>query len=359
MARGSERLGFDPQGQVYYSQYPLDDNGFLENLPTMPVAAMRLLVSVDTVVTASSGSIFRPASPEAGAIAHLFVISLWICGGVFAVVAGLVGYSMARFRWREGEPEPEQIAGNRRVEVIWLVVPFCIVALLFGLTVRAMSLSDPPLLGKPDLEIIGHQWWWEVRDLDWGYVSANEIHIPVGRQISIRLDTADVLHEFWVPELTRKITAVPQAGNHLWIEADRAGVYEGVCTEFCGTQHAWMRFEVVAQEPAQFEAWARHQEQAAPLASRQVAEGARLFRGMTCINCHAVRGTDATGTAGPDLTHFADRRLLGAGVVPNTDENLRRWLANPQTVKPGVKMPNFKLTDEQIGSLAAYLESLR
>lgn len=311
-------------------------------------------------MTGASGSIFDPASPHAQAISDLFVITLWICAGIFAIVAGFVGYSLIRYRWREGEPEPAQLAGHKTLEIVWTAIPFLIVLVLFGLTVQAMQRSDPPAAPDADLVIIGHQWWWEIRDPKLGYIAANEIHIPVGRPISIRLDTADVLHEFWVPQLTRKMTTVPGAGNHVWMQADRPGVYQGVCSEFCGTQHAWMRFEVIAELPEQFEAWARQQRQAAPAPTTvNAARGQQLFREMTCVNCHTIKGVGGTSNAGPDLTHLATRRYLGAGLVPNTPENLRRWLVDPQAVKPGVLMPNFKLSERDLSDLLAYLATLK
>lgn len=311
-------------------------------------------------MTGDSGSIFSPAAPHAQAISDLFVITLWICAGIFAIVAGLVGYSIVRYRWQEGGAEPKQVAGHKTIEIIWTIIPFVIVLVLFGLTVQAMQKSDPPAAPEPDLVIIGHQWWWEIRDPKRGYIAANEIHIPVGRPISIRLDSADVLHEFWVPRLTRKMTTVPGAGNHVWMQADEPGVYQGVCSEFCGTQHAWMRFEVIAEPPEQYEAWVRQQQQAAPAPATPVAaRGLQLFREMTCINCHTIKGAGGMSNAGPDLTHLASRRYLGSGLAPNTPENLRRWLIDPQAVKPGVLMPNFKLSDEQLDQLLAYLQSLK
>lgn len=309
----------------------------------------------------ASGSIFEAASPHAGAIAHLFVVTLWICAAIFAVVAGIVGYSLVKYRWHEGDRDPAQTAGNKRVEIIWTVIPFLIVLLLFGLTVQAMEKSDPPVPpGEPDLVVIGHRWWWEIRSPKLGYVTANELHIPVGRPLSVRLDTADVLHEFWVPQLTRKMTTVPGAGNHVWLEADHAGVYEGVCSEFCGTQHAWMRFQVIAESPADYDAWVKRQQAPAVApAAGSAARGAELFRTLTCANCHAIQGVVKRSTAGPDLTHLASRRRLGSGIVPNTPENLRRWLVNPQDVKPGALMPNFKLNETQLDDLVAYLGSLK
>jgi cytochrome c oxidase subunit 2 len=308
---------------------------------------------------ASSGSIFSPESPNAEAITHLFIVTLWICAAIFAVVAGLVGYSLFKYRWHEGEPDPAQTAGNKTVEIVWTVIPFLIVLLLFGLTVHAMNRSDPPPTGEPDLVVVGHQWWWEVRDPKNGFVTANEIHIPVGRPISVQLDSTDVLHEFWVPQLTRKMTTVPGAKNHVWMQADKPGIYEGVCSEFCGTQHAWMRFEVVAETPEQYEQWVHHQQQQPVAATGAAGRGRQLFERMTCVNCHAVDARNSAVNSGPNLAHLGSRRLIGSGIAPNNQDILRRWLQNPQQVKPGVKMPNFKFTNEQIDDLLAYFQTLQ
>jgi cytochrome c oxidase subunit 2 len=182
----------------------------------------------------------------------------------------------------------------------------------------------------------------------------------VGKAISVRLESTDVLHEFWAPELARKITAVPGHPNHIWLQADRPGTYLGICSEFCGTQHAWMHFLIVAESEAKFETWEKAQRApAARPGTDSAAQGLALFQQTSCINCHAINGTAAAARVGPDLTHFASRRQLGAGIADNTPENLRRWLADPQKVKPGVKMPDFKLTDEQIAQLADYFETLK
>ncbi len=293
-------------------------------------------------------------------MSQFFVVVLWICAAIFAVVAGLVGYSLVRYRWHEGDADPAQLSGNKTVEIVWTVIPFLIVLVLFGLTVRAMQRSDPAApAGPPDLVVIGHQWWWEVRSPKLGYVTANEIHIPVGQPISVRLDTTDVLHEFWVPQLTRKMTTVPGAGNHIWLEADKPGVYQGVCSEFCGTEHAWMRFEVIAEPRPQYEAWVRRQQQPAAAVTGEAARGEKVFQQLTCVDCHSIRGVAGTSNAGPDLTHLASRRTLGSVIIPNTPANLRRWLTNPQRIKPGAKMPNFNLTPEQLDDLLAYFATLK
>ena len=189
---------------------------------------------------------------------------------------------------------------------------------------------------------------------------ANEFHIPVGKAISVRLESSDVLHEFWLPELARKITAVPGHPNHIWLESDKPGTYLGICSEFCGTEHAWMHFLVVAEPEAEFDAWEKAQLQPAVTPTGgSAATGFALFQTIICASCHAINGTAAHAHVGPDLTHFASRRQLGAGIADNTPENLRHWLADPQRVKPGVKMPDFKFTDEQVAQLVDYFETLK
>ena len=304
--------------------------------------------------------VFEPDSPQARAIFDLGIVCSIILGLIFIIVAGIIVYALMRFRWREGESDPNQLAGNKKVELVWTLVPCAIVVALFSLTAHTMTVSDPPPSATPDLIVIGHQWWWEARYPKSAVVVANEIHIPVGKAFSVRLDSADVLHEFWVPELARKITTVPGHPNHIWIEADRPGTYQGLCSEFCGTEHAWMRFLVVAEPQEQFDAWESDQLQVATIPTDgAAAKGFALFQSMSCVNCHAIKGTTANAQVGPDLTHFASRRQIGAGIADNTPENLRRWLADPHRVKPGVKMPDFKFTDEQVTELAAYFETLK
>lgn len=302
---------------------------------------------------------FSPQAPGTHAIVGLWEVSLVVFTLIFAVVVCIIVYSLMRFRWREGEPDPDQIAGNSKIELIWTVIPFLIVIILFALTVRTMGLADPPPAPEPDLIITGHQWWWEAQYKESGVITANEIHIPVGKALSVRLDASDVLHEFWVPELARKMTTVPGHPNHIWLQADKAGTYLGVCSEFCGTEHAWMRFLVIAEPPEKFAEWEKAQLAPAPQPAGDAAKGLALFEQMSCVNCHAITGTPAKARVGPDLTHFASRTQLGGGIVPNTPQNLHEWLRDPQQVKPGVLMPNFKFTDEQLNDLVAYLETLK
>ncbi len=176
----------------------------------------------------------------------------------------------------------------------------------------------------------------------------------------MQLESADVIHDFWVPQLARKMDLVPGLTNHIWLEAEKAGTYLGACAEYCGAEHAWMRFLVIAEPPAEFAAWATRQAQAAPLPAGGGAErGRQVFLQMTCANCHSIQGVCTATNVGPDLTHLATRRTLGATVLANTPAGLARWLRNPQAIKPGCRMPNLNLSEAQANSLVSYLETLR
>lgn len=302
---------------------------------------------------------FEPNSPFAAAIARLFGITLVTCAIIGIGVTGAIVYSLFAFRARQGAAEPAQHTGNRKLEILWTVVPLAIVTWLFVLAVETMGRADPSQGEDPDLTVVAHQWWWEVRYPS-GVVTANEIHIPVGRSMSLRLESADVVHDFSVPQLTRKMDAVPGHPNHLWLRADSPGAYGGACFEYCGAQHAWMRLLVIAESQSEFDGWERAQLQAASAPTgRDAVEGERVFRSNACGSCHAVQGRGFSAAVAPDLTHVASRRTLGAGVVQNTPEQLRAWLRDPQAVKPGIHMSSFDLGDAEVSQLLAYLEELR
>jgi len=304
---------------------------------------------------------FNPGSPQAQVISNLFTWNLVIAGIIFVLVTGLTLYSLSRFRGRAGMAEPRQVRGNTRLEVAWTIAPALVLAVVFGFTIPAMRTADPPVGDRqPDLVVTGVQWWWRVEYPSSGMVTANEIHIPVGQRLLIRLESADVIHDFWVPQLGPKRDTVPGHPNYLWISADAPGVYLGACAEFCGEQHAWMRLRVIAQPQAEFDAWQQRQRQApATPTGGEAAQGAQLFQQLTCANCHAIAGTAATAQAGPDLSHLASRETIGAGVLANTPENLTKWLVDPQAIKPGNHMPSLRLTDAQLRALVAYLETLQ
>ncbi|MHB8647493.1 MAG: cytochrome c oxidase subunit II [Thermomicrobiales bacterium] len=301
---------------------------------------------------------FNPISPQEMDISHLFIAILIIAGVIFALVAFLVLYPAVRYRHRSGAGEPYQEFGRPKLEIAWTVAPAVLLAVVFGFTVTTMRASDPPTGQQPpDLTVIGHQWWWEMRYAAGG-VTANELHLPVGRRMLLQLDSADVIHTFWVPQLGRKMDMIPGHTNRLWVEPTQTGTFLGACAEYCGTEHAWMRLRVIVQPQAEFDAWQRQQMQAAmPPSGGDAARGAMLFQQQTCASCHAIAGTGASAQVGPDLTHFGGRDTIGAGVLDNTPENLAKWLKDPQAVKPGNHMPDLQLTDDQIRALVAYLEA--
>jgi cytochrome c oxidase subunit II len=311
------------------------------------------------ILLASAVPVLEPTSKDARTISYLFLIVFLICLAILLVVAGLICISLMRFR-ADGSRLPPQNFGTHRSGVVWAMPPVVIVIALSFLSAKVIVSDEAAAAGDPDVVVVGHQWWWEVRYPSAGAVTANEIHIPVGRRVRVRVESADVIHSFWVPQLARKKDMIRGHPNFLWLEADRAGIYEGACSEFCGDQHAWMRFIVVAEPEEQFKLWLTQQAQPSQNPANEIAQAGRnFFFAQSCANCHAIGGTSAQATAGPDLTHLASRRQLAAGMLDNTPANLTRWLKNPQQIKPGCQMPNFGLNDNQLTQLAAYLEGLR
>lgn len=249
--------------------------------------------------------------------------------------------------------------------------------LLFGIGIPAVALvvlfgvSDVYLVGQtspPDprstamtIDVIGHQWWWEVRYPRTGAVTANEIHIPIDTRVNVVARTADVIHSFWIPALNRKVDMVPGRQNRILLYATRTGRYRGQCSQFCGVQHANMAIEVFAQTPAAFRAWLQNVSAPARVrpAAAQAGAGGRLFMSGQCASCHRIAGTTAQGTIGPDLTHLASRSTLASLTIPNTPAELAAWISNPQAIKPGDRMPDLGLSRAQVAELVAYLDSLR
>ena len=213
---------------------------------------------------------------------------------------------------------------------------------------------------EPDIIITAHQWWWDMRYPKYNVVTANELHIPVGKNLLARIMSADVIHDWWVPALGRKTDAIPGHINYTWIEADKPGVYKGTCSEYCGMEHAWMRIRVVAESQKDFNKWIKEQQKMpAPPKDSIAVEGAALFQTKTCASCHSISGTPANASIGPNLSHFASRKTMLSGMLLNTDQNLKRWLTDPQKVKSGARMPDFLLKKNEVDELAAYIEGLK
>jgi len=300
----------------------------------------------------------NPVSSLAESIADLFTDVLIIAAIVFVIVAGMLTYFAIRYRARPQMPDPEPSFGNRAIEQVWIGVPVLIIVGLLVLSVRDADIADPPTHGQPpDLIITGHQWWWDIRYPASGVETANEIHIPTGKKLLVQLEAADVIHDFWVPSIGRKMDAIPGQTNRMWISANKAGTYLGACAEYCGLQHAWMRLRVIAQPPPDFDVWLQGQGGAIAAPAGALANnGQQIFQARTCANCHSVQGTTAPPDVGPNLAHFATRDTIATGVLTNTPANLARWLKNPDAYKPGVLMPNLNLSDDELQALVAYLE---
>lgn len=320
---------------------------------------------------------FNPVSPQGLAISNVFILTLLIAAVIFALVAGLVIYIAVKYRGRPGAVDPEPNFGHTRLEMAWTAGPALILAVLLVLTIKAMGESDPAASDasaraanvasgqqasdQPDIVVIGHQWWWEVRYPGPGVVTANEIYLPTGKRMLVRVESADVNHDLWIPQLGRKMDMIAGQPNYITLEADVPGVYLGACSEYCGVEHGKMLIRAIAESPQAFQSWEQEQKVAAPAppAGGNAAVGAQLFAQKTCISCHAINGTAANGRAGPDLSHLASRQTLASGVIPNTPKNLADWLKNPQIIKPGSYMPNLQLTDGEVQGLVAYLETLK
>jgi cytochrome c oxidase subunit II len=304
------------------------------------------------------GPPFDPHSPQTQSIVAVFALVLVIAAVVFVVVAAGVVYSIVRYRSRGvTATEPRQIFGSRKLEIVWTVVPLFIVAGLFIVTVRAMVFIDAPQDSSqtPDVVITAHQWWWEARYPN-GVVVPWDIHIPTQRRLRARIESADVIHDFWAPNLARKMDAVPGRWSTIWLEADRPGTYAGECSEFCGAEHAWMRFRVIAEPETDFEAWLNNEANATSDDVPPPPE--RLFRDK-CEKCHTVVAMEPSSGKGPSLAHLANREFLGGGISRNTPENLMLWLTDPQAAKPGNRMPSTPLTADERRALLIYLENLQ
>ena len=312
-------------------------------------------------------STFDPHSGPALLIHHLSLFVMQITGAIFIVVASLWLYVVVRFRQRDpnDDSEPPQIYGSTQIELAWTVIPVLIVVVLFLTTARILfAIEDqkmPPT--ALDVDVVGHQFWWEFHYDKLGFTTANELHVPlstgqVPTTTSLNLLSADVDHSFWVPALFGKIDSIPNQVNHMWFNPDKAGMYVGQCAQFCGVEHAKMLLRVYVQTPEDFAAWVKNQQQPA-VQDPAVAEGRQLFESQSCISCHVVRGTPAQGQFGPDLTHFMSRDTLASGAADNTPANLKLWIKDPDYVKPGSLMQAMQLSDDQIDKIVAYLDTLK
>jgi len=314
----------------------------------------------------SPTNIFAPDSTPAHSIYRLSIFELEILGAIFVVVFSLLLYAVIRFRERKHEEasEPPQIYGSNQMELAWTVLPVLIVVVLFLSTAqvihRVQDAREPE--GTIEVTAVAHQFWWEYRYPQFGVVAANELHVPVSDPARptptyLHLLSADVDHSFWVPRLAGKTDLIPNHPNDMWIDPHETGLFLGQCAQYCGTQHAKMLLRVYVESREDFDRWVHTQQQQA--AASPSAAGSALFVAKACFVCHTIRGTTSVGQAGPDLTHLMSRDTLGSGAVPNTPENLLKWVRNPDTFKPGTRMPASDVTDQELSQIVDYLMTLR
>jgi cytochrome c oxidase subunit II len=307
---------------------------------------------------------------------------------VFVLVEGVLIYAIFRFRGKPGDPEPHQSHGNTTVEIVWTVIPALILAAIAVPTVRAIFQTNAtPKRDALTIEVVGHQWWWEFRYPEYNLTTANEIHIPVGRTVSLKMGSADVIHSFWVPQFAAKRDVFANRETRMWFKAETEGEYPGQCAEFCGIQHGRMAYRIKAQNPAEFAAWVAHMQTLTPkqaaagappdsgvrTASQgatiqqqgsnagpgdQYAAGEKLFAAKGCVACHSLTAVNAPkGMVGPNLANVGARSYIAAGTLKNTDENLAHWIRDPQGIKKGVLMPNLGVSEPDSRALAAFLRA--
>ena len=335
-----------------------------------------------------------PHTDFADTIQALYIQVFWWTMAILVVVWSVLAYVVIRFRENPNRPAPRQTHGHLGLEVAWTIGPALIVVAIAIPTIRAVFQTQTELEGDPlTVEVIGHQYWWEVHYPDSGVRTANEIHLPAGRAITLQLKSADVIHSFWVPQLggKRDVNPIRQVGEerelrgytYLYFTAREPGVYMGQCAEFCGEGHSLMRMRVVIEPEADFNAWLADWQLPSPTAlapptdtiAQAPAEDPLLTLGRqtlftsTCVACHAIQGAPVVGLLGPNLTRVGSRMTIGAGLLENTPENLFDWIKAPASIKPGVRMPGAQeggggfpptnLTDDQVRAIAVYLSSLR
>jgi len=311
-------------------------------------------------------SIFDSHSTPADSIRHLSRFVLGVTGLIFLVVFSLLSYAVAKFRSRaaDTEREPPQVYGSTQIELAWTIIPILIVVVLFLATARVIhAIQDEPKPAEAlEITAIGHQFWWEFRYPGLGVVTANELHIPVSDLFHptptfLKLLSADTDHSFWIPQLAGKTDLIPNRVNETWLDPHETGLFVGQCAQYCGTQHAKMLLRVYVDSPEDFKVWVRAQQQPANENERD-AEGRSVFERTACLNCHAVNGTNGNGRFGPDLTHLMSRHTIASGAAENNSQNLRLWIQNPDSIKPGSLMPAMKLSDTELDALMRYLETL-
>jgi cytochrome c oxidase subunit 2 len=346
---------------------------------------MRLLIPIPVLLLLTACDPLQSTFNAHGPAAHSIAGLSWFMTILFVIITiimwVLIAWAFAKRRGNLREHAPIDVGGGQAwVAIGGLAIPFFILTVIFILGLRLlaafpihgmagnmqnMAAETHGQSGKPDILIVGHQWWWEVHYLDGGtdeqFTTANEIHIPAHRAVNIELESRDVMHSFWVPSLHGKVDLIPGQPNFIRIEANDAGAYQGQCAEYCGAQHAHMRLLVIAQQPDEYNAWLQQQRKPAAEPDTPAAiAGEQTFLGGACSMCHQIRGTQAGGSVAPDLTHIASRQYIAGNSFPNNDAYLEAWVTHAQSLKPEAQMPDLtQFTGEQLRDLVAYLRQLR
>lgn len=314
-------------------------------------------------------SALHAAGPEAAHLDHLWWIFFWTCAAVYVLVVAFFAAAWIRGR-RNAAPDVRPETEKRLGTAIGVATVVSVIGLLALLTIsvavgHTVGTFGTGAANQLEINVTGHQWWWEVKYPDSrvpskAITTANEVHIPIHTPVLLRLDTRDVIHSLWIPNLHGKRDLIPGRVNKFVIQADTPGVYRGQCAEFCGLQHAHMALIVVAEDEEKFERWKAHQSEGAPTPlTPEQARGQQVLLGAPCANCHNITGMDASATLGPDLTHFRSRSTLAAGLLQNTRGNLAGWIMNAPAIKPGVQMPPNQISAVELQDLLAYLDTLR
>jgi cytochrome c oxidase subunit II len=332
------------------------------------IASLAMRVAIALAIAGCSDTdrpmtTLAPKSDLAQWIQSLYIqVTIWDAI-IFAIVIAAFFLAVFVFSSRVGEAAPASTASSDLgLEVAWTLGPTLVLLMISVPTIRTIFRSQPavPPKGALEIKVVAHQWWWEFAYPD-GVKASNELHIPVNRPIRLSLESGDIIHSFWVPQLGGKRDVVPGQINELTFVATVPGVYPGQCAEFCGLSHANMRFRTFVDSPDEFAKWDKDQLAGpVPISSSDslAADGAKVFADSPCTTCHMIQGV-SKGYIGPDLTHFGGRTTLAAGVLKNTPENVAKWIEDPQEIKPGANMPPLLLPGPKLNALVAYLESLK
>jgi cytochrome c oxidase subunit II len=305
-------------------------------------------------------SVLHSASTQSKEINKLFGSFAIAAGLLLLFVSSLIVYICFRYRDKPGNPFPEQIGRNNRLELLMFLFPVVMIGIFMTLTIRSIHRIMQPAQGQPDVIITGHQWWWQVYYPATGVTAANEIHLPVHKNLLIEFHSADVIHDWWVPEFGNKMDVVPGRNNHIWLNITTPGNYIGACSEFCGAEHAWMRIRVFAEEEPAYTAWLDANKKTANIPSDELAmKGMLLFQSASCGSCHHISGTLSNASVGPDLSHIFSRTTMLSGMMPMNEKNLQAWITDPQLVKPDSKMPDFIFSKDSVDAIVHYLTQLK